>query len=155
MKARALKLMLATTALMFTLAACSSDEDPTPPGHSQPESARLFHVASSSEIVTNFSLPDGSTTRIGVRFYDADGEDISEELIETGHFTALVFTPSTFATSTAVMGEPFQRDVTVHAAPGTVATLVIGYGHDEAADSEQFGSYNVTSWPDGPVGSAR
>lgn len=147
MKARTLKLLLATTAFAFTLAACSSDETG---GHGQPETAAIFDVESGEEFPANFSLPDGSTTRIEVRFYDADGEDISEELIETGHVTALIFTPTTFATQAAVTDEPFQRDVTIDSDPGTQADLVIGYGHD-AADEQEFGSYVVTSSEGAPA----
>ena len=142
MKARVLKFMLATTAFAFTLAACSSDEETG--GHSQPETVALVDVASGETFNTNFSLPAGSTTRIAIHFYDADGQDITEELIETGHQTALVFTPGTFASQDLVTGAPFERDVTVDAAAGATASLVVGYGHEDAKH-EQFGSYEVTS----------
>lgn len=149
MKSRTLKLLVATTAFAFTLAACGGDEETG--GHSQPETAALFDVESGEELPATFELPSGSTTRLEVRFYDADGEDISEELIETGHFTALNFIPGTFASQDAVTGETFQRDVTVDADPATIATLTIGYGHDVAADQESFGSYTVTASEGAPA----
>ena len=71
-------------------------------------------------------------------------EDITEELIETGHQTALVFTPGTFASQDLVTGAPFERDVTVDAEAGATASLVVGYGHEDATQ-EQFGSYEVTA----------
>jgi hypothetical protein len=149
MKARTLRLLLVITAFAFTLAACS-DAETDGESHGQPETAAIFDVESGEEFPANFSLPDGSTTRIEVRFYDADGADISEELIETGHVTALTFTPGTFASQNLVTDEPFQRDVTIDADPTTQANLVIGYGHD-AADEREFGNYVVTSSQGAPM----
>ena len=142
MKARTLRLVLAAAAFAFTLAACSDDEAPA--GHSQPETVTLVDVESGEVFNDSFTLPAGSTTRIAIHFYDADGQDITEELIETGHQTALVFTPGTFASQADVTGAPFERDVTVDAAAGATASLVVGYGHEDATQ-EQFGSYEVTA----------
>ncbi len=149
-KTRTLKLLLATTAFAFTLAACSDSEAP-PEGHGTPESAKLFDTATNLELPTPYALPTGTTTRVTVHFYDADGDDISQELIDTGHFTSLTFTPSTFATSAAVAGEVFERDVTVTADPGATAELMIGYGHDAAADSRSFGPNAVTASEGAPA----
>lgn len=143
MKARALKLMLATTAFAFTLAACSSDEEPGG-GHDSPESVKLFNAATNEELPTPYTLPSGSTTRIEVHYYNAHGDDINDELIAE-HFTSLTFDPGSFATVTSVTDAKFQRDVLVNAEPGTTSQLSVGYGHDEAADSRTFGPYPVTA----------
>jgi hypothetical protein len=150
MKARTLKLMLATAAFAFTLAACSDDETP-PEGHGTPESVKLFDTETNTELPTPYTLPSGTTTRVTVHFYDEDGHDISEELLDTGHQTSLTFTPSAFATVAGVSGEAFERDVTVDADPGTASTLLVGYGHDEDADERSFGPYAVTASEGAPA----
>ena len=61
-----------------------------------------------------------------MHFYDADGNDISEELIESGHYTSLTFASAAFATAAGVTGEVFQRDVTVFADPGADADVTVG-----------------------------
>lgn len=148
MKTRALTLMLATTAFAFTLAACSSEEAPA--GHGTPESVKLFDAETHTELPQPYTLPTGSTTRVEVHYYDADGEDINDELIAE-HFTSLTFDPGTFATVTSVAGAKFQRDVLVNADPGATSQLTVGYGHDEAADSRSFGPYAVTASEGAPA----
>jgi hypothetical protein len=144
MTARTLKLLVTTTAFAFTLAACSNDEA-APEGHGTPVSAQLFDTETNTALPTPYVLPSGSTTRVTVHFFDADGDDISQELIDSGHYTSLTFAPSSFATVAVVAGARFERDVTVDASAGTAATLDIGYGHDEAADEEAFGPYPITA----------
>ena len=148
MKAGTLKLLVATVAFAFTLAACSSDE--VSGGHGTPASAKLFLTASNTELPVPSELPSGTTTRVTVHFFDADGNDISEELIESGHYTSLTFAPASFATAAGVTGQVFQRDVTVYADPGTDADVVVGYGHDAAADEDSFGPYAVTAGAGAP-----
>jgi hypothetical protein len=142
MKARVLKLILATTAFAFTLSACSDTEAPA--SHSTPESAKLFDAATHTELPQPYALVSGATTRVEVHYYDADGDDISDELIAE-HFTSLTFDPGTFATVSSVTDAKFQRDILVNVAIGGTAALTVGYGHDEAADSKSFGPYTVTS----------
>ena len=91
-----------------------------------------------------YSLATGVTTRVEVHYYDADGDDISDELIAE-HFTSLTFDPGTFATVSSVTDAKFQRDILVNVAIGGTAALTVGYGHDEAADSKSFGPYTVTA----------
>lgn len=148
MKARTLKLMLATAAFAFTLAACSDDEAPA--GHSTPESVKLFDAETHTELPQPYTLPSGMTTRVEVHFYDADGDDINDELIAE-HFTSLTFDPGTFATVTSVTDAKFQRDVLVNADPAATAQLTVGYGHDEAADTRSFGPYPVTASEGAPT----
>lgn len=152
MKAGTLKLLVATTAFAFTLAACSSDEVSGGENHT-PESVKLFDTETNTEL-SPLELPSGTTTRVTVHFYNAEGEDISQELIETGHFTSLTFTPVSFATAGAVAGQVFQRDVAVTGDPGATATVVVGYGHDEAADTRTFGPYTATAIEGAPAARA-
>lgn len=142
MKARALKLIIATTAFAFTLAACSDTEAPS--GHHSPESVKLFDAETNTALPEPYTLPSGTTTRVEVVFYDADGEDINSELVAE-HFSSLAFDPASFATVTGVSGEKFQFDVLVNADPGTTADATVGYGHDEAAGERSFGPYPVTA----------
>ena len=128
---------------LFTLAACSDDEA-APSGHGTPVSTKLFDVATGSELPAPYQLPAGATTRVEVRFYDADGGLLNAEL-EASHFTSVTFTPAEFATVADVEGQKFQRDVTVTAAAGATAALAVGYGHDAAADEESFGPYDVVA----------
>ena len=148
MKARTLKLLVAMFAFAFTLAACSSDE--VAGGHGTPEAVKLFNTALGTELTQPYSLPSGTTTRVTVHFYDADGHDISQERIDTGHFTSLTFASASFATSAAVPGEVFRRDVTVFADAGAMSEATIGYGHDAAADERAWGPYPAVALP-GPA----
>jgi hypothetical protein len=149
MKAGTLKLLVTTTAFAFNLAACSGEEEPG--GHGTPEMVKLFDAETNTELPQPYTLASGTATRVTVHFYDADGDDISQELIDSGHFTSLTFTPSSFATVAAVTGEVFERDVTVDADPGSVSELAVGYGHDEAADVRSFGPYAVTASEGAPA----
>jgi len=148
MKARTLKLLLVTTAFAFTLAACSSDE--AAGGHGTPVSVKLFDTETNAELQP-LELTANATTRVTVHFYDADGDDISQGLIDTGHATSLTFASVAFATSANVTGEVFQRDVTVFADPAETSTVTVGYGHDVDADELAFGPYPVTAVEGAPV----
>jgi len=148
MKARTLRLVLATTAFAFTLAACSDTEAPA--GHGTPESVTLFDAETNTALPEPYTLPTGTTTRIEVVFYDADGADINSELA-AGHFSSLAFDPASFATVTPVAGEKFLYDVLVNADPGVTAAATVGYGHDEAADESSFGPYTVIASEGAPA----
>ena len=149
MKARSLKLLPVTAAFAFTLAACG-DEAPSE-GHGTPVSVKLFATGTNTELPQPYALPSGTTTRVTVHFYDADGDDISQALVDSGHFTSLTFASVAFATAAGVTGEVFQRDVTVFADPGAASELSVGYGHDAAADEETFGPYAVTASEGAPA----
>ena len=104
MKARTLKLLVATTAFAFTLAACSSSEAP-PENHSEPVSAKLFDAGTGVEMPLPYAFPSGGTRRVAVHYYSATGADISAELISE-HYASITFTPSNFGTATNVAGAP-------------------------------------------------
>jgi hypothetical protein len=145
MKVRILKLLAATTALAFTLAACSSNEAPAE-NHPEPESAKLFNATTHTELPQPYVLPTGVTTRVDVHYYGADGADITSELI-ADHYSSLTFTPTSFATVASVTGARFVHDVTVDAAAGGTSELQIGWGHDTLADERSFGPYPVSAGP--------
>ncbi len=134
---------LTAALLAVALAACSSDEDPGEE-HGDPESIALVDVSTGAVLAAPYTLPSGSTTRLAVRYFDADGEDITD-FIEDDHYTDFIFSPSAFATVSAVAGERFQRDIAVAAAVGGTATFTVGYGHEVAADERVFGPFNVAS----------
>ena len=128
-----------TTLLLATLAfaACGDDETGPEEDHT-PHSAALF--INGVDVTDGVILPAGETVRAEVRFLDEDGEVITG--IED-HFAGLTFTPSSLATVTRVVGDNFQHDVTAQADAGT-GSVVVGYGHDEAADELEFPAINVT-----------
>ena len=150
MKARSLKLLVAMFGFAFTLAACSSDET-AGEGHGTPATVKLFNTTTNEELTQPYALPSGTTTRVTVHFYDDEGDDISQELIDSGHFTSLTFASAAFATTAGVTGQVFQRDVTVFADPGVTSTVTIGYGHDAAADESTWGPYTAVAEEGAPA----
>jgi hypothetical protein len=127
-----------TVVFALALTACSDDEAPPEEGH-HPHSAALF--VAGTEVTDALILPAGETVRVEVKFFDDGGDEITG--IEAEHFAALTFTPTTLATTADVEGQHFQKDVTAGAEIGT-GTYMIDYGHDEAADEESFGPYDVS-----------
>jgi hypothetical protein len=121
----------------LTIAGCGGDET-TPPEDHTPSNAALF--VGGLDVSNNLVLPAGQTVRVEVRFLDDAGQVITG--IEDGHHTALTFSPEGLATVASVDGQNFQKDVTASATPGT-GEVMVGYGHDEAADELEFGPYDV------------
>jgi hypothetical protein len=118
-------------------AACESDE--VTGGHGTPVGAQF--VVGSAAATAGITIAAGQTVRVEVELLDADGEHIHG--LEDGHFTSLTFSPAALATVAAVTGEPFMFDVTAQATAGS-GTVMVGYGHDAAADEDAFGPYAVT-----------
>ena len=131
--------------IAVAVAGCSDDEAPAG-SHGTPATVRVFNVADGSELTEPLQLPAGATTRVEVRFYDADGTLLNQDLAAE-HHTSLTFAPAEFATAAEVTGEVFQRDVTVAASGGATATVTVGYGHDVAADERSFGPFDVHAVP--------
>jgi hypothetical protein len=127
---------LLLAALAFT--ACGDDETGPEEDHT-PSSAALF--INGVDVTDGLILPAGEPVRVEVRFLNDAGEVITG--IEDEHFAGLTFDPSTLATVTSVTGHNFQKDVTAQANAGT-GTVVVGYGHDEAADELEFPQIDVT-----------
>jgi hypothetical protein len=129
-----------STAILLALlafAACGDDETAPEEGHT-PDDAALF--VNGTDVSDGLVLPAGEVVRVEVRFIH-DGEVITG--IEGEHFAGLTFTPATLATVASVTDHNFQKDVTGQAGPGA-GTVMVGYGHDEAADELSFGPIPVT-----------
>ena len=122
----------------LTLAACGEDETAPEEGHT-PEDAALF--VDGAEVTDGLVIPAGETIRVEVRFLDDEGEVITG--IDADHHAGLSFTPATLANVARVADHNFQKDVTGQATVGT-GTVLVGYGHDEAADELSFGPFPVS-----------
>jgi hypothetical protein len=127
---------LAFIPALCLLAACDSDESTGETGHTPDEAV----ITVDGLPVDTLRLTQAGTTRVVIKFYH-DGELLED--IEVDHHTRLTFTPPTLATDAAVAGANFSRDVTGDAVAGTLGTVMVGYGHDEAADDEEFGPFDV------------
>ena len=127
---------LLLAALAF--AACGDDETGPEEGHTPQSAAVLINGV---DVTDGLILPAGETVRVEVRFLDEHGEVITG--IEDEHFASLTFTPATLATVTSVADHHFQHDVTAQAEAGT-GSVMVGYGHDEAADELEFPPIDVT-----------
>jgi hypothetical protein len=127
---------LAFIPALCLLAACDSDESTGETGHTPDEAV----ITVDGLPVDTLRLTQAGTTRVVIKFYH-DGELLED--IEVDHHTRLTFTPPTLATDAAVAGANFSRDVTGDAVAGTLGTVMVGYGHDEAADEEEFGPFDV------------
>lgn len=133
--------MLATMLLVLgttAFSACSSDE--AGPDEHTPSSARLFGPTG-QELTPAVQLARGQTVRVEVRFYDSNGA--LEAGLDADHYAAVVFTPGTLATVTAVAGQRFVFDVTAQNAGGS-GQVQLNFGHDAAADEASFGPFAVT-----------
>jgi hypothetical protein len=128
-----------TAVLLAALAfsACGDDETAPEEGHT-PDDARLF--VSGTDVSDGLVLPAGEVVRVEVRFLH-EGEVVTG--IEDEHHAGLTFTPTTLATVASVADHNFQKDVTGQGALGA-GTVMVGYGHDEAADELSFGPFDVT-----------
>ena len=127
---------LATMSVIAFAAACDEDETTGETGHTPDEAVMTVDGLP----VDTLRLTQTGTTRVVIRFYH-DGELLDD--IEVDHHTRLTFTPPTLATDAAVAGANFSRDVTGDAVAGTLGTVMVGYGHDEAADDAEFGPFDV------------
>ena len=134
MTTRRALLWAALTIAATTLIACDEDEVAGTGGHGTPVDAQLF--AGTVELTPDVELPEGQTVRVEVRFLDDHGHVI--EGLEEGHYTKVVFDPTTLATATQVPDQRFFIDVDVLASDGTTGTVSVGYGHSEAADEDTF-----------------
>jgi hypothetical protein len=120
----------------FVFAACGGDETAPEEGHT-PDAARLF--VNGTDVTDGLVLPAGETVRVEVRFIH-DGEVITG--IEGEHHAGLIFTPATLAIVASVADHNFQKDVTAQSHPGA-GSVMVDYGHDEAADELSFGPFPV------------
>ena len=118
------------------LAACESDESTGETSHTPDEAV----ITVDGLPVDTLRLTQAGTTRVVINFYH-DGEPLDDT--EAEHHSRLVFTPPTLATDAPVAGANFSRDVTGDAVAGTLGTVMVGWGHEEAADVQEFGPFEV------------
>lgn len=132
--------MLTTLVALATIAtACGSDETMAPEPSHTPSSAKLF--VNDVDVSADLVLEAGALTVVEVRYYDDHGDEITG--IEEHHYAGLAFTPGTLATAVAQADAHFFLDVTAQAGAGA-GSVMVGYGHDEAADELTFGPFPVT-----------
>lgn len=127
-------LFLAVAALV----GCNNDEAAAPHDHT-PASAKLF--VNDVDVSADLLLVAGSVTRVEVRFYDDDGDEILGT--ELDHYAALHFTPGALGVPVILVDNHFAFDVTAQAGAGT-GTAMVGWGHEASADDLGFGPFPVT-----------
>jgi hypothetical protein len=131
-------LLPSVLAVVVTLGGCGEDEAAAPHDHT-PASAKLF--VNDVDVSADLVLEAGVVTRVEVRFYHDDGDEILGT--ELDHFAALNFTPGALATPVMLVDNHFAFDVTAQAGAGT-GTVLVGWGHEAAADDLSFGPFPVT-----------
>ena len=129
---------VSAAALALTIGGCSSDEAAAPHDHA-PASAKLF--VNNVDVTANLVLPAGAVTRVVVKFYHDDGDEILGT--ELDHYAALNFSPGALATTAGVADTHYAFDVSAQAVAGT-GTMLVGWGHDALADELSFGPFPVT-----------
>ena len=106
--------------------ACSDNEAPSEDHTPATYSIQVDDVPVSAP----YTLVEGQTVRVRIKFFNAAGEDLDE--VQDSHFGGLTFEPASLATAVRVTDLNYQFDVT-GGTPGT-GTLQVSYGHDETAD---------------------
>jgi len=125
------------------LAACGA---PHPTGGGSPAnpqdvaSVRLFN-AGLGEVTFHIPLFPGDTLPVEVRMYAANGSQITR--VTGGEELEFTFSPSTLASSTAVIGESLVRDVTSSAPAGTSGTLEVALHFPADLSTKTFGPFDV------------
>ena len=97
MKVATLKLLVATTAFAFTLAACSSDEV-LPETHGRPSTVEALRYDDQHRTVAAVRTAERCDNAVDVHFYDADGDDISARWLRITSPRSRL-RPAAFATS--------------------------------------------------------
>jgi hypothetical protein len=130
--------MIAASGGLTLFAACGSDETQAPADDHTPVSYSVLI----NDVVTDppFTLAQGQTVRIRLKFLNAAGDDLDD--VEGEHFAGLTFEPTTLATAARLSDHHYQFDVTGGTA-GT-GTVQVGFGHDELADETSFTPVAVT-----------
>ena len=125
-------LPLAAPATLALAAACGGDETQSPADDHTP--VRYSVLIDSVEATPPFNLTAGDTVTVQIKFFNAADEDL--DAVESGHHAALTFTPSSLATVEQDPDHHFRFEVVPEAAGN--GSVVVSYGHDEAADETSF-----------------
>ena len=96
-------------------------------------------------VTAPYTFEDGQMVRVRIKFFNAAQEDLDD--VESSHFGALTFEPTSLASVVRDTDHNYQFDVTGGTA-GT-GTLQVSYGHDEAADEHTFPAAAVSVTPGG------
>ena len=118
------------------LAACGGDETAPVESHT-PQTYNL--IVNDVPQTSPYVLPAGGTSRVQIKFFNKDGDDLDD--VEAEHFGRLTFSPTSLATATRLADHHFQFDVTAPNAGS--GTLQVGFGHDDTADEKIFSPVNV------------
>ncbi|HEY7028648.1 MAG TPA: hypothetical protein VH438_13615 [Gemmatimonadales bacterium] len=122
------------------LAGCSSDETVAADDH-DPVSVTLSVDGAPPSGDGKLHLPEGQTVTVRATFLNAGGENLDD--VEGEHFSLLTFTPGTIATATPDPNAHYSHEVVVNAAAPATGTLMVGFGHDAAADEHSLGPIDV------------
>jgi hypothetical protein len=131
-----LRSFLAAGTAAGLLAACGGDE---PTGNDNHTPERYEALIDGQSVNGPLMLTAGQTVRVQLKFFNADDEDL--DAVEGSHFARLTFSPLSLATATRVAGHNYQFDVT-GGSEGT-GSVVVGFGHSEAADEHTFPAETV------------
>lgn len=136
---RFLARLVVPSVLAFAAVLGGCNEEAAAPHDHTPASAKLF--VNDVDVSANLLLDAGAVTRVEVRFYHDDGDEILGT--ELDHYAALNFTPGALGTPVILVDNHYAFDVTAQAAAGT-GTVMVGWGHEVAADDLSFGPFPVT-----------
>jgi hypothetical protein len=138
------RILLPFAALAAVVAACSDNESPPVEDHT-PTSYSI--QVNDVPVTAPYTFTVGQMVRVRIKFFNAAQEDLDD--VENEHFGGLTFQPADLATAVRRSDHFYQFDVTGETA-GT-GTLRVSFGHDEAADEENFPPAAVTvNAPGGP-----
>jgi hypothetical protein len=117
---------------LVAIAACGGDETAPPADDHTPKTYNVII----NDVPQNapYTLTVGQTSTVQIKFFNAAGDDLDD--VETSHFAALNFGPSSLATATRSADHHYQFEVF---APSVGSgTLQVGFGHNSAADEKVF-----------------
>ena len=118
-------------------AACSDSEAPPTDDHTP---ATYTVLVDSVPTAPPFTLTQGQTVRMQLKFVNAAGDDLDD--VESSHFGGLTFSPAELATVTRDANHNFRFSI-AGGTPGA-GTLEVRYGHDVMADEKSFAPVTVT-----------
>jgi hypothetical protein len=124
----------------IAVAGCSSDETVATEDH-DPVSVTFSVDGGPPSGDGKLHLPEGQTVTVRATFLNAGGDNLDD--IEDTHFSSLTFDPAGIATPTMDPNAHFSHEVVVNAAAATTGTVMVGFGHDAAADEHSLGPIDV------------
>jgi hypothetical protein len=123
-----------------TFAACDSSEPVATEDH-DPASVTFSVDGAPPSVDGKLHLPEGQTVTVRAAFFNAGGDNLDD--IEDEHFSLLTFAPTTIADATPDAVAHYSHEVVVNAAAAATGTVMVGFGHDAAADEHSLGPIDV------------